>query len=103
MYILIGTVLLIVVIALFASSKFSALAVAKGYPSGRARKYPYFIALGAFFFNILGQTILTFVSGELMVLLFYCWSGFILMALIAVLVKAFKNMKSAPDAKTVKP
>ncbi|MGJ8657130.1 MAG: hypothetical protein ACSHX6_11825 [Akkermansiaceae bacterium] len=102
MEILIGINVLIIVIAFFASGKFAGLAIAKGYPSDRAKKYPYFVAAGAFFLNILGQTILSFVSQAMMTLLFYCWSGFIVMVMIAILVKAYKNMKLAPDAKTVK-
>jgi hypothetical protein len=103
MFILFGANVLIILIAIFASAKFSALATEKGYPSRKAKKYPYFIAAGAFFFNLLGQTLLSFTSGELMTLLFYCWSGFVLMALSAILVKAYKNMKVAPDAKSIKP
>jgi len=100
MEILIGFNLLIIVIAFVASGKFASLAVSKGYPPGRAKKYPFLLGAGAFFFNILGQTLLSFASREMMSLLFFCWSSLIVLILTAVLVKAYKNMKTAPDAKT---
>jgi hypothetical protein len=98
MEILIGFNLLIIVIAIIASGKFGSLAVSKGYPSERAKKYPYIIGAGAFFFNILGQTLLSFASRSMMTLLFSCWSSLIVLILTAILVRAYKNMKEAPDA-----
>ena len=102
MEILIGFNLLIIVIAFFASRKFGALAASKGYPPQRAKKYPFFIAAGAFFFNILGQTLLSFASQNMMALLFFCWSSLMVLMLTAILVKSYKNMKLAPDANTQK-
>jgi len=99
MGILIGFNLLIIVIAIFSSGRFGALAKSKGYPSNKAVKYPYFIAAGAFFFNILGQTLMSFGSQSMMTLLFFCWGSFIVLALTAILLKAFKNMKAAPNAR----
>ncbi len=100
MEILIGFNLLIIAIAFFASRKFASLALSKGYPPERAKKYPFFLGAGAFFFNILGQTLLSFASREMMTLLFFCWSSLIVLILTSILVKAYKNMKTAPDAKT---
>lgn len=100
MAILIGFNLLIIVIAFVASGKFAKLAVSKGYSPSRAKKYPLFLGAGAFFFNILGQTLLSFASRSMMTLLFSCWGGLIVLIFMAILVKAYKNMKAAPDAKS---
>ena len=100
MEILIGFNLLIIIIAIFASGKFATLARSKGYPTGRAKKYPYFIGAGAFFFNILGQTLMSFAPRNMMTLLFFCWSSVMVLVLCAILLKAYKNMKAAPDAKS---
>ncbi len=102
MEILICFNLFIIVIAVVASVRYVALARSKGYPSKKARKYPFYIALGALFFNILGQTMLSFANRNMMTLLFCCWSSLVVLAMIAVLVKAFKNMKLAPDVSNVR-
>jgi len=99
MAILIGFNLLILIIGIFASGKFGALAKSKGYTSAKAVKYPYFIAAGAFFFNILGQTLMSFGSQAMMTLLFFCWGSFIVLVLVTILLKAYKNMQAAPNAK----
>ena len=102
MLILIGFNLFIIVIAVFASGRFSSLARLKGYTATKAGKYPYFLGVAALFFNILGQTLLSFASRDMMTLLFCCWSSFVVLAMIAILIKAFKNMKLAPDAANVR-
>ena len=103
MEILIGFNLFIMIVAVFASARFGALARLKGYAAQKAKVYPYFIGGGALFFNILGQTLLSFASRDMMTLLFCCWSGFVVLAMIAILMKAYKNMKTAPDAANLRP
>lgn len=98
MVILIGFNLLIIVIAFVASAKFAKLAVSKGYSPSRAKKYPLFIGAGVFFFNILGQTLLmSFASISMMMFLSSCWGGLLVLIFLAILSKAYKNMKAAPN------
>jgi len=97
MEILIGLNLLIIAIALIASVKFAALAMKKGYLPARAKKYPLLLGGGALFFNILGQTLFSFASRDMLALLIMCWGGFVVLAFVAILLKAYRNMKAAPD------
>lgn len=103
MEIIIGFTLLIIIIAIVGSAKFGSFAVSKGYPPGRAKKYPFIIAGGAIFLNVFGQTILSFFSQDMMALLFICWGSFVVLAMTAILVMAYKNMSSAPNANSAKP
>lgn len=103
MVIIIGFYILITVIAFIASAIFGAYAVSKGYSPGRAKKYPFYIAGGAVFLNVLGQTILSFFSQNMMALLFICWGSLVVLVMTAILVLAYKNMRTAPDADTRKP
>jgi len=97
MPIIIGFLLIILLIGFVASGKFGSLAQSKGYSSAKAKKYPWFIAGAALFCNFLGQTLLSFVEGQMMVLLFICWGCFVILAECAILRKAYKNMQVAPD------
>lgn len=99
MPIIIGFILLIFFIGFIASGKFGSLAKSKGYPTGKAKKYPWFIAGAGFFFNTLGQTLMSFVNGSMMTLLFVGWGCFIILAIFAILNKAYKNMQAAPNAR----
>ena len=97
MVFIIGLILLIFLIGFVASGKFAALAKAKGYTTAKASKYPWFIAGAAFFINTLGQTLMSFVSGGMMTLLFICWGCLVILIESAILRKAYKNMQAAPN------
>lgn len=96
----------VVVVGVVASFLFANLAEKKGYKTGPARRYP-FIATGvAVFFMLLAQTAMI-VIGSLMGaargaywanILHLCLNVFIVALFLAVLNKAYKNMKSAPHA-----
>lgn len=99
MEIILGFILLIVLIGFIASKKFGGLAESKGYPSKKAKMYPWLIAGAAIFFNVLGQTLMTFISRDMLTILFVCWGCFVILAMLAILKMAYKNMQAAPDAK----
>jgi len=68
MPIIIGFLLIILLIGFIASGKFGSLAQSKGYSSAKAKKYPWFIAGAALFCNFLGQTLLSFVEGQMILI-----------------------------------
>lgn len=98
MVIIIGFIILIILIGFIASGSFASLAKSKGYAYSKAKKYPGFIAGLAFFFNMLGQTLISFTDKNMHTLLIVGWGCFVILAELAILHKAYKNMQAAPDA-----
>ncbi len=98
MEIILGFILLILLIGFIASGKFSRLAESKGYPSKKAKTYPWFIAGSAIFLTLLGQTLMSFAGRDMMAILFTGWGCVVFLAMLVILKKAFNNMQAAPDA-----
>jgi len=104
MLLIITANLALIVMALIASVKFSHLAESKGYGTSKPRKFVIFIAFVGLFLMMMGQTLISFVANLMNATnsvvadgIVYGWSFFVLLVCMAILSKAYQNMKQAPD------
>lgn len=107
MVFIIGIDLAVVAIGIIAAAMFAGLANDKGYVASQARKYVIVVCCAALFLMMMGQSLVNFIanlvqakSGGFADAIIYSWSVFVFVVCIAVLYKAYKNMKVAPNAGT---